>query len=406
VSARVADNQHIHYDIRSGSSPVIAIDDDDHRALAPGRPGLDPGTALCLSGGGYRAMLFHLGALWRLNELGQLATLRRVSSVSGGSITAGMLGLAWPHLAFDSATGVARAFVERVVAPIRDLASHTIDIWSVLAGLMPGTSASERIAAHYRDTLYGNATLDELPTADDCPRFIINAANVQSGALWRFTSRYAADWRVGMYVRPERIALATAVAASSAFPPVLSPTVLELDPGDYRTVAGNTLVGDDYRRRVVLSDGGVYDNLGLETAYKRCETILVSDAGAMLDVETRPHRDWPRHAFRTLELIQNQVVSLRKRQLIDAYDAKQRRGAYWGIRSDLASFELKCPGLVTMPFDHDTAQDLAATATRLATLDAARQDGLVNWGYVVCDAAMRAHVVPAARGVPPARMPY
>jgi NTE family protein len=24
------------------------------------------GTALCLSGGGYRAMLFHLGAIWRL----------------------------------------------------------------------------------------------------------------------------------------------------------------------------------------------------------------------------------------------------------------------------------------------------------------------------------------------------
>jgi hypothetical protein len=28
-----------------------------------------PGVALCLSGGGYRAMLFHLGVLWRLNKL-------------------------------------------------------------------------------------------------------------------------------------------------------------------------------------------------------------------------------------------------------------------------------------------------------------------------------------------------
>jgi hypothetical protein len=34
-----------------------------------------PGIALCLSGGGYRAMLFHLGALWRLAELGYLAKL-------------------------------------------------------------------------------------------------------------------------------------------------------------------------------------------------------------------------------------------------------------------------------------------------------------------------------------------
>ena len=49
------------------------------------------GIALCLSGGGYRAMLFHLGSLWRLNELHYLKKLNRVSSVSGGSITSGVL---------------------------------------------------------------------------------------------------------------------------------------------------------------------------------------------------------------------------------------------------------------------------------------------------------------------------
>ena len=48
------------------------------------------GTALCLSGGGFRATLFHLGALRRLNETGVLAKLDTVSSVSGGSIMAAM----------------------------------------------------------------------------------------------------------------------------------------------------------------------------------------------------------------------------------------------------------------------------------------------------------------------------
>jgi hypothetical protein len=43
------------------------------------------GMALCLSGGGYRAMVFHLGSLWRLNEAGLLKKLSRISSVSGGS---------------------------------------------------------------------------------------------------------------------------------------------------------------------------------------------------------------------------------------------------------------------------------------------------------------------------------
>jgi NTE family protein len=46
-----------------------------------------PGIALCLSGGGFRAMLFHLGTLWRLNEFGYLPKLKLISSVSGGSIT-------------------------------------------------------------------------------------------------------------------------------------------------------------------------------------------------------------------------------------------------------------------------------------------------------------------------------
>lgn len=45
---------------------------------------LEDGTALCLSGGGYRAMLFHIGVLWRLNEIGWLPKLDRISSVSGG----------------------------------------------------------------------------------------------------------------------------------------------------------------------------------------------------------------------------------------------------------------------------------------------------------------------------------
>ena len=41
---------------------------------APGGGAPAPGIGLCLSGGGYRAMLFHLGVLWRLAELGYLST--------------------------------------------------------------------------------------------------------------------------------------------------------------------------------------------------------------------------------------------------------------------------------------------------------------------------------------------
>src|ERR1041385_2676291 len=100
--------------------PVRFLETDDRLAHPA------PGIALCLSGGGYRAMLFHLGALWRLNDAGLLRGLVRVSSVSGGSITAGVLGLNWKQLQFDE-NNVATNLEAIVINPIRQLADDTID---------------------------------------------------------------------------------------------------------------------------------------------------------------------------------------------------------------------------------------------------------------------------------------
>lgn len=58
---------------------------------ADGAERVEEGMALCLSGGGYRAMLFHSSVLLRLNDLAILSKLQRISSVSGGSITSGVL---------------------------------------------------------------------------------------------------------------------------------------------------------------------------------------------------------------------------------------------------------------------------------------------------------------------------
>jgi NTE family protein len=55
--------------------PVQAMPtDDDNKPL-------EPTSALCLSGGGYRAMVFHIGVLWRLYETGLLKNIKRISSV-------------------------------------------------------------------------------------------------------------------------------------------------------------------------------------------------------------------------------------------------------------------------------------------------------------------------------------
>ena len=60
--------------------------------------GPSAGIGICVSGGGYRAMLFHLGAFLRLFELGLLQKASRISSVSGGSIISAKLGLEWSKL--------------------------------------------------------------------------------------------------------------------------------------------------------------------------------------------------------------------------------------------------------------------------------------------------------------------
>jgi NTE family protein len=352
------------------------------------------GVALCLSGGGYRAMLFHIGTLWRLNEACYLPRLDRISSVSGGSITAGRLALYWDRL--DFAGNVARQFDAVLVKPIRRLASRTIDAGALLGGLFGPGTISDRIIDAYREELFGNATLQQFP---DTPRFVINATNVQSGALWRFSKPYMRDFRVGEVKNP-RVEVALAVAASSAFPPVLSPLVMKVDPVTFTPASGLDLQRIPYTREVVLTDGGVYDNLGIETAWKRYDTILVSDAGGKLDAEPEPKHDWARHAYRVLDVIDNQVRSLRKRQVIQSFIDGKRKGAYWGIRTNIADYKLSQP----LPCPFDRTLELAKTPTRLKRLEDTLQERIINWGYAVCDAALRKHVDPKLPT--PTQFPY
>lgn len=373
---------------------VIRNPNDPVDYLSTDHKGPEPGVALCLSGGGYRAMVFHVGVIWRLYEAGWLGKIDRISSVSGGSITAAVLGLTWNELQVQ-APASRSLFEDRFVSRIRRLAGETIDAWGIIGGmLLPGT-ISDKIQASYRKHLFGDATLQDLP---DSPRFVINATNVQSGALWRFSKPYMRDYRVGE-VKSPTISLAAAVAASSAFPPVLSPMVMELNPDSFTPDSGEDLQMEPYTNRVVLSDGGVYDNLGLETAWKRYDTVLVSDAGGKLQPEEEPKEDWARHSYRVLDLIDNQVRSLRKRQLIQSYIDDSRKGSYWGMRTDIADYGLAD----VLPCPHDLTLALSATPTRLKRMNNTLQERLINWGYAVCDAAMRKHV---DTSLPKGKFPY
>lgn len=357
------------------------------------------GVGLCLSGGGYRAMLFHLGSLWRLYEADLLEKMNRISSVSGGSITAGQLGVMWNSLAHEGAA-LQDDFVPKVVKPIRELARHTIDAWSIGGGIFLPGSISDYVANAYRKHLYGNKSLQDLP---DSPRFVFNATNLQSGVLCRFSKPYLRDYRVGKIPNP-KTELALAVTASSAFPPVLSPCVIDVDPTDFEANTGLDLQHEPYTNELHLTDGGVYDNLGLETVWKNYKTVLVSDAGGLMAPEEEPEHDWVRQSKRVLEVIDNQVRSLRKRQLIGAFKNNERSGCYWGIRTNISDYGFPTSGsnnAISAPYER-TIQ-LAELPTRLKKTPEATQEKLINWGYAVCDAAIRKHWKP---DIPKGNIPY
>jgi NTE family protein len=367
---------------------------------------LEDGIGIALSGGGYRAMVFHVGALWRLLDAGILPKAARISSVSGGSITAGVLALAWPRLGMaaggDRPAFQQGAFAEHVVAPVRAMASRTLDSGSILTGVfMPGT-VGEQVAKGYDKHLFHGATLQDLP---DAPRFVLNATNVQSGVLWRFSKPYMGDWRVGLVPSP-RVPLAVAVAASSAFPPVLSPVTLPLDAAAFTPGSGYDLQKPPYTTDAVLSDGGVYDNLGIETLWKRYRTVLVSDAGAKFAPEPEPEHDWARHSYRILSLVDSQVRALRYRQIMEAFTASPpaKAGTYWGIRTNIADYGLADPLVPATPDTFARSSALAATPTRLKAMEDTLQERLINWGYAVSDAALRRYF---DKTLPrPAALPY
>ena len=353
-------------------------DQDDF--LAAGK--LEDAVGLCLSGGGYRAMLYHTGTLVRLNELGFLHRLKEISSVSGGSIAAAALGLAWTNLQFD-AHGRACNLAQRFVIPVVRFARVGIDLRAILLGFLPTFSAPDEIAKAFDRHLFRGANLQDLP---DRPRFTFMATNLQTGSGWRFAKDYAADHRVGRIDRPS-LSLSQVVSASSAFPPFLSPVRLTLDSVSVKPMDGADLHMAPFTDAAVLTDGGVYDNLGLERVWRRCRTVLVSNAGRSTPELGAPTGRWIGQIFRTLNLIQQQAENSRKRILFGMHRLKQRKVAFWSIDCSIDAYGLPDPIALTS----EQMSVAANMRTRLNRFSHSEITLLLQAGYASADASLRSH---------------
>jgi NTE family protein len=328
-----------------------------------------------------------------------LSRLARISSVSGGSIVSGLLAVRWNRLQFSAGDGVAAKYQQEVVAPLRRFCAMNIDVAAAFSGAVnPFRSAGDEIADAYREHLGLDVSLQALPQA---PLFVFNATNYATGSSFRFSRPYAGDYRIGLIRKPD-FDVATAVACSSAFPPVLAPVALDIRHPDAfeRTEGADLWPREGFRRRLQLADGGVYDNLGLETVWRRYDTVLASDAGKPFELDAGIGSFAPKQIFRVMDIGLNQALALRKRMLIDGYRSGGRNGAFWSIKTPITKYRA-----AALPVAPGKIADLSAIRTRLDRFTEQEQCELINWGYAVSDAAVHTHAphlvkVPCAAKLP------
>ncbi len=380
------------------------------------------GAGLALSGGGFRATLFHLGALRRLNEYGLLAGLDTIVGVSGGSIALAALAVGWPPPPASSGgraaeTGAGRGgadaaapapiadFDRRIAQPLRDFTARNIRSGPLFRAFLPwnllrGRSNTDLLAAQYRRLTLGR----QLPSLPVRPRFYFAATDLAFGVDWRFERDRIGDYAAG-HAAPHgaNADLSRAVAASSAFPPYFSPLRARVSPRELH--GGSVHPGparDRDARGLRLADGGVYDNLGLEPIWRDHALLLVSDGGAPFAFA--PDRGtWLSQIRRDVAVMANQTTAVRKRWLIASFLAGQMHGAYWGIASAAAHYQPGAPG-----YSADLAANvIAAIRTDLDAFSPAEAAVLQNHGYSLADAALRSHLsnlLPAP--LPPFAWPY
>lgn len=332
------------------------------RAITQGKVGL------ALSGGGFRASLFHIGVLARLAELDVLRHVEVLSCVSGGSIIGAHYYLEVRRLLRDTADrAITRAdyiaIVRRLEADFlgavqRNLRTRLLS--SIAANLKtlfnPHYTRTDYLGELFEEEIYAKVPdgegkvrwLDSLyikPTGDDtfnpkldnwrrgakAPILLLNATTLNTGHTWQFAVSWMGEPPLGasspvdrndvlrrMYYweaphAHQRIRLGRAVAASATVPALF-------DPVEFDGLFPNHLVR--------LVDGGVHDNQGIGGLIEQeCTVMLVSDASGQMDTQDRPSGDLAGVGLRSNGILQARVREAQFREV----DALRRSSALRGL---------------------------------------------------------------------------
>lgn len=298
--------------------------------------------ALALSGGGVRAMAFHMGVLRFLAQRQELENISDISTVSGGSLLIGLIfgksKMRWPSSA--EYLNTCQHELRKTLLGT-DLQMGTLgrlifrpSCWRYL------NSRPNVVALAIYEEWRIRGIMDDLPRS---PRWSINCTTAETGRRFRFKEERLGDYETG-YANAGKFPLASAMAISAAFPVGIGPfrlyaSRLEWWKKPYWEAPQEVRIPAPFKD-LHLYDGGVYDNLGIEPFFDAGRgapkkgippAIIVSDAGAPLVRGFGLSALNPLRMKRLMDVMMDQNRALRVRGFINHVET-QCQGAYLGIQ--------------------------------------------------------------------------
>lgn len=356
---------------------------------------------LALSGGGIRATIFHLGVLKWIAEKGALEEVKSVSSVSGASLCIGMVyshnNLRWP---------TSEEFLTTVLPSIEKvLLTRDLEL-SALGRLVISPNYWNKkvnIVAKALESQWGvHGNLSEL--MGDM-MWYANCSTYETGKRFRFCKKDMGDYSIG-YVEDPHIPISDVMAASAGFPILIGPYSLKTK--DYQWIP-SLYAKSEWQapnKTIHLWDGGVYDNLGLESIFKPdkggtlcdgLDCMIVSNASAPVGLYHRRAGLSARNLKRLLDISGNQVTALRSRMVMD-FITQSNQGMYIkiGNSAEKITSESKCPedlkrDLISKCLSVKQAGKAMNYPTTLRKPKKADYQLLLRHGYEVADCTYRCY---------------
>jgi len=285
---------------------------------------------IALSGGGIRATIFHLGVLKWMAENDMLEDIVRISSVSGASLCVGLIYShnrhAWPS---------SKEYLNDVLPKVqRTILGKDIQLSALIKLILSPWWWKKKVnlvAKVMQEKWDISGSLVEL---EKNPIWFINCTTFETGKRFIFSREKMGDYEVGYVMNPD-FSLADAMAASAGFPVLIGPYKIRTDRFKWAK-ASRSDWNPQKDKFLHLWDGGVYDNLGLESVYKinNCgclsediNYLMVSNASGSIDYKNRKKGLSGRNLKRLLEIAMDQVGALRNRNVMD-YIKRTQNGIY------------------------------------------------------------------------------